>query len=157
MPRVLSESEKKLLAAASLLVDKGENMREVAESCGIDYCQLQGWRKKAKKVVSQRNVFTIIEKIDAVKRVVGGEHIEDVASSVGAALITMQRWVRAFNDGRLSLENAIACRTPKATPEVETYHIAGKSFRTLEECTKFAVEAMGGITQSRTVTVKIKL
>lgn len=155
----LSATELKLLQAASKLVDRGVAVREAAEALNVTYYQLQGFRK-SNAMVARRVVFTIPEKVAAVERVRSGEKLEAVALDIGAAVISMQRWSRAYNAGMFTFENAVAVRrtevASKAAP-TEHYVIDGQKFATIDECKKYAVEKLGGITLTRTITETINL
>jgi len=149
---------KQRIAAASKLVDRGVTMKEAAEVMQVTYNQLNVYRKE-NETVSRRNVFTVAERIDAVRRMINGESPQVIAEDIGAARKSLYRWKEQHDAGILTLSNAVAVRSvPPVKPEpVEQYVIDGQSFGSIEECKKYAVEKLGGITLTRTVTETIKL
>ncbi|CDM12525.1 hypothetical protein [Cronobacter phage Dev2] len=60
--------------------------------------------------------------------------------------------------GELAMENAIAVsRSPSKVITGDTYHLAGKDFKSKEEAIRYAVELAGGLTVTKMTTVAVEV
>lgn len=105
--------------------------------------------------------YTIKFKLEVVNALLNrgsGVTVLDVAERFNLGKSTVQAWQAQYKKGILSLDNAIAVsRKPNTVVNGDTYHVAGKSFRTKAEAIAHAVKLAGGITVTRIVTEQVAI
>lgn len=149
-PKGLDDATKARLVEASRMVDEGSTLHGAAALMDVTYSQLQGHRKRNQKV-PKRTTYSAEIKRRAVHLVQSGMRVSDAASKVGTSIQSVERWVGLA--ARPEPE-VIPSGHPKAT---HVYTIDGQNFGTLEECTRYAVAKVGGITLTRSITEEIHL
>lgn len=70
----------------------------------------------------------------------------------------MKRWFTQYSRGELTMENAIAVsRRPSKVITGDTYHLAGKDFKSKDEAIRYAVELAGGLTVTKMTTIAVEV
>nr|DAH89549.1 MAG TPA: SiR5 protein [Caudoviricetes sp.] len=110
-----------------------------------------------------RNVFSLAFKLNVVEYYTSlpegvMDRVTETAQKFGVGTSSVKRWFTQYSRGELNMENAIAVsRRPSKVITGDTYHLAGKDFKSKEEAIRYAVELAGGLTVSKMTTVSVEV
>lgn len=104
--------------------------------------------------------FTVSYKIKLAEVMLnrGNTSAQEISNTYNVSVPTLYEWVKQYKGGLLSLDNAIAIsHKPDTVDNGNVYIIDNKRFHTKDECIKYAVNKLGGITLeiTRTETVEV--